>query len=57
MEERLGPRSHGLPSVFIRGAAQTERRGKSDAQGHFSRGGEEEACDVVIISFDEATEG
>lgn len=30
--------------------------GKSDAQGHFSLGGEE-ACDVVIISFDEATEG
>lgn len=56
MEERLGPRSHGRPCVFIRGAAQTERRGKSDAQGHFSRGGEE-ACDVVIISFDEATEG
>lgn len=39
------------PSVFIRCGGSV-----GDAQGHFSRRAEE-ACDVVIISFDEATEG
>lgn len=44
-------RAHKPASPF-----SSDAQGESDAQGHLSRGGEE-ACDVVIISFDEATEG